>query len=174
MSRSARNTAYILRFLAWFAFIGFCIDAGAYLFSFIVSLVNPAASAKLYQAYDLSQVRELGFSHYVYLFSLKVSVVVFEAIVAFQVINLISAIDFEEPFTSKVSRILDRISISILGCGLLAITYNGYAQWLSQRISTFEADKISTEFLFMAGVVFVFAQIFRKGVALQTEQNLTV
>jgi hypothetical protein len=52
--------------------------------------------------------------------------------------------------------------------------YNGHAEWLSKRIAGLQENLISGEFILLAGVVFVFSQIFKKGVEIQSENELTI
>ena len=52
--------------------------------------------------------------------------------------------------------------------------YDLHMAWLAERVAGLEKNYISGEFIFMAGVVFVISQIFKKGVEIQSEHELTV
>jgi hypothetical protein len=57
---------------------------------------------------------------------------------------------------------------------VMAFAYSAYTEWLSKRFPEL-TEKISLgDFLFLAGVVFVLAQIFKKGIEIQLENELTV
>ena len=57
-----------------------------------------------------------------------------------------------------------------LGTGVLALIANGYNMYLLKRslidLSAQPFVEGSREFLFLAGIIFIIAQIFKKGVAL--------
>ena len=67
-----------------------------------------------------------------------------------------------------------RISIVALEIGILAIISNAYAKWLMKSGVEVIYESNSTEFLFLAGIVFVIAQIFKRGLEIQNENELTV
>ena len=52
--------------------------------------------------------------------------------------------------------------------------YNGQLKWLSKDVPGLQENSLSAELIFYAGLVFVIAQVFKKGVELQTENELTV
>ena len=61
----------------------------------------------------------------------------------------------------------------ILAWGAI-ILYNGQLKWLSKQVAGLQDRSLSAELIFYAGLVFVIAQIFKKGVEIQTENELTV
>ena len=103
-----------------------------------------------------------------------VVILVLEAMVAYVVARVLSKIKMANPFTIEVSKKLEKVSYLLLMTWVAAMFYNGHEQWLSKQIPGLQQNLISTEFLFLAGVIFVFAQIFKKGVEIQTENELTV
>jgi len=52
--------------------------------------------------------------------------------------------------------------------------HNSHIGWLAKTLPSMQENYISGEFIFLAGVVFVIAQVFKKGVEIQTENELTV
>ncbi|MFI5152685.1 MAG: DUF2975 domain-containing protein [Chitinophagales bacterium] len=164
----------VMNVLAWIAFLGLCIKAGSILISYGVSISNPVASKDLYMGLNLSAVRDYDFGHYTGSVLLMAFILIMEAYTAFLVTRALSKIKMANPFTSEVSKKLVKISYIILFTWVAALLYNGHSSWLSKRIPGFQENLFSTDFIFLAGVVFVFAQIFRKGVEIQSENELTV
>jgi hypothetical protein len=74
----------------------------------------------------------------------------------------------------EVAQLMEKISIYIFGTWVMVMLHNAHLGWLLKKIPGLEAHYISGEFIFLAGVVFVFSQIFKKGVEIQTENELTV
>jgi hypothetical protein len=171
------RTDYLLAFmnvLAWLTFFGLWVKAGAILISYGVSFKHPIASENLYMGWNLSKVRQYDFGHYTVMVIMNVVVLLIDAYIAFLVTRALSKIKMSNPFTMEVSKILEKISYLILLVWVIAMLYNSYITWLSKQISGFQENKFSGEFILMAGVVFVFSQIFKKGVEIQSENELTV
>jgi hypothetical protein len=61
-----------------------------------------------------------------------------------------------------------------LAAGLIAWAANGYAVWLGKMAGVIRYHWPAAEFLLLAGVVFTIAQVFKRGIELQAENDLTV
>ena len=160
--------------LAWLACVGFIIKAGALSISYIVSIANPAGSKNLYMGLDFSLIRQYDFWQYTGTVTMMVAIVLMEAYIAYLVTVVLSKIKMVKPFAPEVSKVLEKISTMMLFTWICALFYNGHQAWLAKNIAGMQANYIPGEFILMAGVVFVLAQIFKKGVELQTENELTV
>jgi hypothetical protein len=174
MKTNTERILAIMNVLSWIVFIGLLIKAGAYLVSYGVSIGNPEAARNLYMGLNLSSLRQFDFWHYSATAFLMVVLEILKAYIAFLVIRVLSKIKLENPFKMEISKILERISYFIFATWIIAIIYNSYTNWLSQKITGLRTNMISEEFILLAGVVFVFSQIFKKGVELQSENELTV
>ena len=159
--------------LAWITFIGLMIKAGAILISYGVSIANPEAAKNLYRGMNWYELRQLDFWHYTGVVAINVTILALEVQIAFLVIKVLSKIKMSNPFTPQVSKYLERISYFILLTWVTVMLHNGHLAWLGKRTGLPE-NYISGEFILLAGIVFVFAQIFKKGVELQSETELTV
>ncbi|MCF6406364.1 DUF2975 domain-containing protein [Chitinophaga filiformis] len=163
-----------LNMVAWVGFVVLAIRAGALLTSYGVSIFNPAATKNLYMGLDLSPLREHSFWHYTSMILLKIAFYVLEAYVAYLLISVLSKIRMKNPFTMEVANNLVRMSNVITAAWIVAVIHNWYVGWLSFDIAGLKLNVIPLEFIFVSGVLFVIAQIFKKGVELQTENELTV
>lgn len=160
--------------LSWVVFLGLLVKAGAILISYGVSVGNPAGAKNLYMGLDLYAIRQFNFWHYTGTVALMSALLVLEAYIAFLVIKVLSRIKLTNPFTMEVSKTLERISYIILLAWATAMLFNAHATWLSKRIQGLQENLVSGEFILLAGVVFVISQIFKKGVEIQSENELTV
>ncbi len=70
--------------------------------------------------------------------------------------------------------LISQISQLALGAGILEIITAGYSKWLIKKGVSISESGGGAEFLFLAGVIFIIAEVFKKGVAIQTENDLTV
>jgi hypothetical protein len=174
MSKKTENILAFMNVLAWIAFIGLLVKAGALLVSFGVSVVKPEAAKNLYEGLDMSAIRDYSLWHYVGRVSMLVLSVGMQAQIAYMLTQVLSKIKLVNPFTMEVAQMLEKMSYVILGAWAVTTMANAHAQWLYKRLELPREDLMSTEFIFLAGIVFVIAQIFKKGVELQSENELTV
>ena len=164
----------IMNVLTWIIFIGLMIEAGAVLVSYGVSIVNPKAAKNLYKGLDFYSLSQYDFWHYTGIISLKAAILIIEAYTAYLVIKVLSTIKITNPFTMDVAQRLEKIAYMLMLAWAAIMFYNGQLKWLSKQVAGLQENKLSSELIVYAGLVFVIAQIFKKGVEIQNENELTV
>ena len=174
MKNRTEQILLVMHVLAWIVFFGLIIKAGAIIVSYVVSTSNAEGAKNLYRGMNLFAVQQFSFWQYTTLVSFMVAILFLEANIAYLVTRVLSKIKMTSPFTIEISKLLEKISYTIFGTWLVVMLYNGHTTWLAKRIDGMEEKFISGEFILLAGVVFVISQIFKKGVELQTESELTV
>ncbi len=84
----------------------------------------------------------------------------------------------ENPFTMEVARSLEKISYILLNIWILGFIASTFSFWLTNQNeilpNSLQEALGSKGFLFMAGLLFIVSQIFKRGVELQSENELTV
>lgn len=174
MKKKTEQILTVMNVLCWIAFFGLIVKAGAIIISYAVSVANPVAASDLYEGWNLHPLREFNFWLYTSVVSFMVALLILEAVIAFLVIKVLAKIKLDHPFTLEVSALLERIGYFTLGTWVTAVLYNAHTKWLGKKVAGMEAELVSVEFIFLAGVVFVISQVFKKGVAIQSENELTV
>jgi hypothetical protein len=164
----------VLNVLAWIAFLGLMVKAGAIIISYCVSLSNVEGTRNLYDGMDMHSLRQYSFWHYTLSVAFLVSLTIIEGYIAFLVTKILSRIRMSSPFTHDISNLMQRVSYYLLGTWIIAMAYNIHTLWLMKRINGLQIATVPGEFILMVGIVFVFAQIFRRGVEIQSENELTV
>jgi len=162
-----------LNVLAWIVFFGLCIKVGAILFSYFVSIGNPQAARDLYMGLDLHTYRQQNFANYTILVGYLAVLYSMQAYVAFLVTGLLSRINISKPFSEDVAKLMQKISVNILSIWVVAMIHNLHMGILEKSYG-FAARYIPGEFIFLAGIVYVIAQMFKRGVEIQSENELTV
>ena len=165
----------ILKVLSWIFFIGLCIRTGAMIISFFVSLfVNSEGAKDLYTGMNLSELLAFDLWHYIVMVSLIIALSGLKAYLLYQVVRILSKINITNPFSEQIAKLILKMSGIALQIGITAFITGGYAKWLmkNQLHFTFKGGEI--EFLFLAGILFVIAQIFKRGIELQSENELTI
>ncbi len=177
---SKRNTLVFngVRIIAWIIFVGLCIEAGGLIVNFIFSLYKPEFVQNLYQKLDLSEMYNRSKWAFYGMYSFILVISILKAVLFYVVIILVSKLDLAKPFNSFVSEKITQISFYTLSIGLLSYIAQQTAKNLLHRgyeidqLNQFWAD--SQAFILMAAVVYVIATIFKKGLEIQNENDLTV
>lgn len=167
-----------LHIVAWVIFVGLCIEAGGLIVNFFFSLFQPELVQNLYQKLDLTEMyKESKWAFFgIYGFILIISIL--KAFLFYIVIRLMHKMDLTKPFNTYVSKQILRISYYTLSIGLFSfiarqvaknLTHYGYA---TDSLNPFWVD--SRAFILMGAVIYIIATIFKKGVDIQSENDLTV
>ena len=100
-----------------------------------------------------------------------------KAYMFYLIIKALKALDLVQPFSSRVGGYILRIAYVALFIGILSMAGITFTEWLTdQHIKLPEMHNYigGGVFLLMGIILFVIAQIFKKGIELQSENALTV
>ena len=167
-----------LHIVAWGIFVGLCIEAGGLIVNFVFSIYKPEFVKNLYQKLDLSEMYNRSEWAFFGMYTFILVVALLKAYLFYIVVALMHKIDLSKPFNSFVSEQINKISYFTFSIGILSyiaqqaaknIQHHGYA---IDNLNKFWAD--SQAFILMAAVIYVIATIFKKGVEIQNENDLTV
>ncbi len=167
-----------LKIVAWLIFVGLCIEAGGLIVNFIFSLYKPEFIQNLYQKLDLSEmyVRSQWAFFCMYSFILIISIL--KAILFYIVVILVTKIDLAKPFNSFVSRQILLMSYFTFSIGLLSYIAQKIAESLKHDGFTIDILNVfwsdSQAFILMSAVIYIIASIFKRGIELQNENDLTI
>jgi hypothetical protein len=90
------------------------------------------------------------------------------------VITALSKFKLADPFTAEVAGRLEKISIVAFGTWVVTMIYNAHNWLLVKRTGEVMGEWLSGEFIFLVGIVYIFAQVFKRGVEIQSENEMTV
>lgn len=178
MSKTSNIVFKGLHILAWIIFVGLCIEAGGLIVNFIFNVYKPEFVPNLYQKLDLSEIYKHSKLTFFSIYGFILIIAILKAALFYTVILLVSKFDLLKPFNSFVSRQISLISYFTLSIGLLsyiarqsatALVHNGF---VINNLNQFWED--SQAFILMAAVIYVIAAIFKKGIDIQNENELTV
>jgi hypothetical protein len=167
-----------LHIVAWVIFVGLCIEAGGLIVNFIFSIYKPEFVQNLYQKLDLSEMYNRSKWTFFSMYSFILFISLLKAYLFYVVIRLLSKLNLSKPFNSFVSEQITQISYYTFSIGILSyiarqtvknLQHHGY---VIDNLNEFWAD--SQAFILMAAVIYVIATIFKKGVEIQNENDLTV
>lgn len=172
----------ILLVFSWILFIGVCIEAGGSLFSAFYTLVINSANAKTFWVgNDLSALYAYDPGHF-FAETMYISIAgVLKACIFYLVIKILrnEKLNMSQPFNNEIRLFI--IKVSYLTFGIALFTWWGvkYTKWLvTQGVKMPDTQDLrlggADVWLFMCVTLFIIAQIFKRGIEIQTENELTV
>jgi ABC-type multidrug transport system fused ATPase/permease subunit len=144
-------------------------------------VLNPADAKHLWQEVDLSGLYKHDPGHF-FAESLLMSIVaVLRACIFYQIIKILhdKKLNMSQPFSREVGRFIFKLSYLTLLIGMFSLWGVRYAEWLvKQGVKMPDIQYLrlggADVWLFMSVTLFVIAQIFKRGIEIQTENELTV
>ncbi len=166
----------ILRVGAWIVYIGAIIRTVVFAVSFVVRIYwqvkeDPKSGTLL---------------AYIMLLSLLMAGMILYVELWRQVKDVLTNINLGTPFTMETARSLASVSYSLLAIWIVAFVGKNYLHYIQKRMpgladltTGYIADlgggfDVNGVLLLNAGIVYIIAQIFRRGVELQQENELTI
>jgi hypothetical protein len=179
---SSRTTLNILRVLAWIIFIGVCVEAGGFIVNaFIVLVTNSDGARNYWQGADLSPLLKYDRGHFMVQTLLMIIVAVMRVILFYLLIKLLynKKVTLSQPFNNEVRRFILICGYLALGIAFFSGWGSNYAEWLGKKgIAMPDIQHLrlggADVWLFMGVILFVIAHIFKRGIEIQTENELTV
>jgi Ni/Fe-hydrogenase subunit HybB-like protein len=178
MSKTNNFVFWGLYIVAWAIFVGLSIEAGGLIVNFFFSLYKPEFVQNLYKKLDLTEMYKDSRLAFFGIYSFILTISILKACLFYIVIRLMHKMDLSKPFNSFVSRQISQISYYTLSIGLLSYIARESAKnlqhhgFVTDNLNQFWTD--SQAFILMAAVIYVIATIFKKGLEIQNENDLTV
>lgn len=178
MSKTNNFVFWGLYVVAWLIFVGLSVEAGGLIVNFFFSLFKPEFVANLYQKLDLTEMYKDSQMAFFGIYSFILTISVLKACMFYTVIRLMHKMDLSKPFSTFVAKQFSQISYYTLSIGLLSHIarqlVNGLMNhgFVTDNLNQFWAD--SQAFILMGAIIYIIATIFKKGVDIQNENDLTV
>lgn len=179
---TTKHLLLLLQLLSWIIFIGLCVEAGGIIFNSIYTLAYNLETARdTWPGVDLSGLLAFDKGYYITVAVLMSIVAVMKALLFYLIVRLFhnKKLDLSQPFNNELKRLVSNIGYLALGIGFFSYWGVNYTKWLGdkgfsipdiQRIGFGGADV----WLFMGVILLVVALIFKRGIEIQSENDLTV
>lgn len=167
-----------LHIVAWIIFVGLSIEAGGMIVNFFFGVFKPETIPYLYQKLDLTEMYTKSKWAFFSMYSFIVVISFMKAFLFYLVIKLLSKLDLSKPFNTVVSKQITQISYCTFSIGIISHIAKQCTNYLIHR--NYEVHQLneswgdSQAYILMAGIIYVIAAIFTKGVEIQNENDLTV
>lgn len=175
---TTKQTLKILYILSWIIFIGVCIEAGSFIFNAVFTVsVNPNNAGY----FRLSALYEYDHGYFLVELLFMTIVAVMKAIIFYLIVSILrdNKLNLSQPFNPELGRLIFRISYLSFGTGLFSSWGVKYTEWLvDQGVKMPDIEYLrlggSDVWLFTGVILYVIGHIFKRGIEMQTENDLTV
>jgi Protein of unknown function (DUF2975) len=177
MKSKTETILTISKYLALAGGVGYSIIWGSQLTTLVASFINPEWAKRTYEVdLNLLGIREHGVGFYASAMCLMITISVLKALIWFVVFALLSKLKLQTPFSMEVEKKLERIAYMLLGVWIVSsLFWKTYIYYLS-RDTGIRLPAISSGdgYLFMAAMIYIISQVFKRGIEIQEENQLTV
>ncbi|NHM01293.1 DUF2975 domain-containing protein [Flavobacterium difficile] len=179
---SSKQMLLVLRILCWIIFIGLCIEAGGILFNlFYTLLYNPIGAGFFWNQIDFSSLYQFDKGHFVVVTVIMSLVALLKALMFYLIIRITEnkQLSITSPFNHSVRKFILLEAFISFGIGFFSNYGMNYTEWLANqniKMPSIHVLKVvgGDVWLFMGVILFVLAFIFKRGIELQEELDLTV
>lgn len=173
----------VLEILSWIIFIGLCIDVGSIIVNtFITLFINSEGVVNFWKGADyLTGLYNLDSGSFSVITIIMIIVGCLKAIMFYFIIQLFTnkTLNYYKPFSLELREFIVKLSYLSLGIGFFSHYGSEYSERLTKR--NFEAAHLENlnlggadVWLFMAVILFIIVYIVKKGIEIQTENELTI
>jgi len=162
-----------MAFQAWLVFIGSLVKIGLLLITYFVSIFNIQTAANLYLGLELSAYMDYSFIHYSFIAGYRVILLLVQTYVAYLMIRFLDRTNLNNPFNSETVKLLKKVSFSIIGLWIVVIVHNSHLKFL-EVTTGLNTTYLASGFITLSAIVYILAQMFKRGIEIQTENNLTI
>ncbi|MES2419036.1 MAG: DUF2975 domain-containing protein [Bacteroidota bacterium] len=179
------NTEQILKVLyvfSWIIFIGVCVEAGSFIVSTILTLVfNQMETQYFWHEVDLSNLYAHDSGYFFVVSLIMIVVAILRAYLFYLIVKILhgNKLNMAQPFNHEIRRFIFKLSYISLLIGMFSLWGVKNAEWLvKQGIQMPDIQYLrlggADVWLFMSVTIFVIAQIYKRGIEIQEENELTV
>jgi hypothetical protein len=182
MSKSDNYLFSGVNILAWIIFIGVCIDAGGVITNACYSIfVNASFSSHFWGGIDLYNVYKFNDVIFVTLVTLMSITTFLKATMFYLIVKIFhdKKLDLSKPFNAILAKYIYLIAYCAFGIGIFSSWGSNLVIGLTNQnvllplIHELKMEGASIWFL-MGSTLLIFAVIFKKGIVLQSDTDLTV
>jgi hypothetical protein len=178
MKKTTNTLLWLIQAISTLIFYGLCLQAAGLIFFSVYHVINPESSGDMILGKDMAELFGLVKMDFAILFGLTLSIPVLKAFAFYYTIKIFSTLNLVKPFSEEIASLISKISYLILTAGILGAVAFQYSEWL--KVKGMELDQLerwwddSYAYLLMGSIIFIIAQVFKKGLEIQSENELTV
>jgi Protein of unknown function (DUF2975) len=150
---------------------------GSQLLTLISSFINPEWAKHTYMVdLNLFSIRDQSIGFYVCGMILIIAVSVLKALFWYKVFALLSELKLQAPFSREVVVKLERMAYILFSVWIVSTIFWKTFIFYLTKATSIQLPILHTddEYLFMSGIIYIISQVFKRGIEIQEENQLTV
>lgn len=172
----------VLNIISWMIFVGICIDAGGFLTNTIyATAVSPNVASHFWGNLNLSELYNYDSGQFLVVTSYLIIVTVLKALLFFLIVKVLydKKLNLKQPFNTAIGKFIFNMSYISLFIGLFSIWGKNYIQWIESKNITMPSIELlkiggGDVWIFMGIVLLIIGFIFKRGIEIQQENDLTI
>lgn len=176
MKTQTEKILNVLRIIAWIGYVGSNVIFGLIIASVLLSFISPETKVNFSDlAMNQTELRKTYLASYLLILLCTLIWAFLNIQLWRNVKSILYKINLKKPFSMGIAIIIERIGFILIGIWIIEFSSDGYISYISKQIDGIKKDfNVSLFYLFNAGIVYIVSQIFKRGVELQEENELTV
>ncbi|RZA00647.1 MAG: DUF2975 domain-containing protein [Sphingobacteriaceae bacterium] len=182
MQITTKHVLKVLHVLAWIIFIGLSLQAGIVIVSSVLKfIISPQHHDKLWQEINFTSLYNFNQSYFITHIIVISIVLILKATLFYMIIKMFNdkKLSLSQPFSHHMNRYIYKMVFISFLIALFAGGGVNFSEWLTKQGVIMPAIQVqgidgSDVWLLMSIVLFVLSQIFKRGIEIQSENELTV
>jgi hypothetical protein len=179
---TTKQVLKVLLILSWVIFIGLCVEAGGILFNaFYVFFINAQGATNFWNKMNLSSLYNFDSGQFITVTICMSIVAILKALLFYLIVKILhdKKLDVVQPFNNEMKRFISNVAYIAISIGIFCYWGSKYTKWLTSKgVMMPDLQSLGLEggaiWLFMGITILVIAQIFKRGIEIQTENDLTI
>lgn len=175
---TSKQVLNILYIIAWIIFLGLCIETGSFVFNAFYTKFISENNTGYFGLTNLFTY-DAGY-FYVLLFLMTITGGL-KTLLFYQIVKILheKKLQMVQPFNNEMGRFIFNISYLSVGIGLFCFCGVNFTEWfIKQGVQMPDVRQLSfggaDVWLFMGVTLFVIAYMFKRGIEIQSENELTI
>lgn len=178
---TTRQILIVLLIFAWIIFVGLCIETGGFLTSIAVAIIDPSKAMRFYRMTEFTSLFNFDRGEFFVVTGIISVIGIMKAWLFYLIIRILQTkkLDLTNPFSEDLRRFIFGLSYIAFLIGLFSYYGIKYSYRLMLKgVQMPDAQTLhlggADVWLFMAIILYVIAQIFKRGIEIQKENELTI
>ncbi|RFS16915.1 DUF2975 domain-containing protein [Emticicia sp. C21] len=174
MKTRTQSILQVVRIIALIGYIGAIIHGLRIIIPYIIGFFTETIATDT--GTGLDHLRQPHLFIYISLMALVIAIAIIKIEIWNTLRNIIEKLNLHSPFSMEVASSIQKMSYTILTLGALFLGGDIYLGYIADTITGINLTIFKTDYQYLlsAGIVYVIAQIFKRGLELQEENELTV
>jgi hypothetical protein len=182
MGISSSQVLKALEVISWIIFLGLCVDAGGTIFNAAyIHFLNPEAAKTSWQGVDFFDLYNYDKGQFMVIVLLMSIVLILKTIMFYLIVKIFidKTLSLTQPFNHEIRKFISMLAYLAIAIGFFSNYGLDYSTWLEGK-GILMPDKTKLPFsgpdvwFFMSVILFVISHIFKRGIELQEESELTI